>query len=355
MNSKKRRERKQLITICIFAGVLVLLVIAYFAVRGFVSDGEEAGNNNPSDVGQPGTFDIIDENYQKVTALEYGYNGETLKLHIENQKWVLDDDPEYPIDQAKIVEMSQAVSDYGGFAKIVYDKSRVSAYGIDDPALDVTVTYLNDDNTTRSRRFIIGAKNNATGYYYFYEQGDSYIYAVNDSMLKYFEFSKISLFADSQTPTPNASDIISLTVEYDGGTYEYDAERDGVIGSEDTDHPVKKIMESMPKEANLQYPDLAAYGVDEDELSKYGLDEPSLKIKLTYNERTSVSASDGNATAQLKREREFTYLFGDHFTEGEGDDAVEYVYVCEEGSKVVFKASVDRFDGIYSAASGSGE
>ncbi len=353
MNSKKRRERKQLITVIVVFAVLLALLAVYFVIRNTTAgEGSETGDNG-ADVGQSGTFQIIDEDYLEVTAIKYKYEGEELDLRLKDRRWVLEDDPKFPVEQATVIEMAQAISDYGGFAEIVYDESRRSAYGIDDPKLDVSVTY-SEDGKDRTRRFIMGAQNKTTGYYYFYEEGSSEIYAVNDSIMPYFSFLKADLLAETVPPTPQSKDILALTVEYDGGKFEFDAEKDGAVSGDEEDDPVNLIMSSMPKTANLQYPDLAAYGVDEDGLSEYGLDEPSLRIVLKYKEYSTVpTGEDGSSSAQISKDVEYVFLFGSLVTEGEGDDARELVYVAEEGSGTVYKVSADKFNGIYSAASGA--
>lgn len=354
MNSKKRRERKQMITLIVSAGVILLLMAVYFIIRNATSEGEDTDRVSP-DIGESGTFSIVEENYKNVTAISYKYGDVELSLHIEDSKWVLDDDTPFPVDQDKLIDMSQAISDYGGFGRIIYNEANAEAYGTNDPTLDITVTYYKDDgSSTYARRFIVGKKNTTTGYYYFYEPGNTYIYTVNDSLLPYYKYDKADLFAGTVTPTPNLSDIKLLTVEYDKGVYKFDAETDGEPADNDED-PVKRIMNSVPKEANMQYENLEAYGVGKDEMSKYGLDAPSLRVSLTYVEYSSITTSDGNSTAQISRDRDFTILFGDRVTEGEGESAREYVYVCVEGSDVVYKVDAERYEGIYSVVTGSEE
>lgn len=356
MNSKKRRERKQMITLAVVAAVVLLLVIVYFIVRNATSDGGEETQPKLPEIGETGTFTIVDENYMNVTSLSYKYNDTELKFHIEDSKWVLDEDTSFPLDQEKLVHMSQAISDFGGYGRYVYDKDRASSYGTDDPMFDISVTYIeNGGDSTHTRRFLIGKQNAVSGYYYFYEDGDKSIYTINDAIFQYFRYTKESLFAATAAPSPDAGDVIALTVEYDGGVYAYDAETDGVTDNEDSDSPVIKIMAAMPKSPQLQYGALEAYGADDEKYAEYGLADPAMRVVLKYKEYTSVSTSDGGSSAQMSKEQEFVMLFGDRFTVGEGDDAVEYVYVSEEGSGIVYRVVAEKFDAIHSAASGNEE
>ena len=352
MNSRKRKEIRQMITLAVTAAVIVALIIVYFVVSNAVSgDGEDTTPSQP-DIGTSGTFTIIDEDYTEITALSYTYEGSRVSMHIdENGKWVLDDDEKFPVNQEIVVNMSQAISDYGGYRQIIYDPANVSAYGTDDPLYEISATYYNGDDTTEThtRRFLIGNQNTLTGYYYFYEDGDSCIYAVEDKIFPYFSYSKTSLFSSAAVPTPDPEDIISMTVEFDGGEYRYSAD------DETTDiAPAKVVMENLPKQAQLRYADAADYGVSDADMAKYGLSEPSMRITLDYKEYTTVSASEGNTSAQMTKEKEFVMLFGDRFTEGEGDDAEEFVYMTDEGSGTVYKVYANRFDKLLAAVSDNG-
>lgn len=355
MNSKKRRERKQMITLAVVAAGILLLVIVYFLVRNAISDGSEDTKPSLPDIGESGTFTITEENYAYVTAISYKYNGEDMKFHIEDSKWVLDEDTSFPLDQEKLVHMSQAISDFGGYGRYLYNEDNRSSYGIDDPTLDISVTYYRSSgDSTYTRHFLVGKKNAVSGYYYFYEEGDTYIYTVSDGLFKYFNYDKTGLFAATATPSPDAKDIVALSVQYDGGVYEFDAKKDGAVG-DDAESPVVKIIGAVPKSPQLQYQALIAYGLDAKDLAEYGLDEPALRVEFTYNEYTSISTSNGGSSAQMAREKTFVMLFGDLVTVGEGDDAIEYVYVSAEGSGTVYRVLAERFNTIYSVVSEDGE
>lgn len=333
--------------------VIVLLIAAYFAISS-VMNGQTAETTDPAllpDVGMTGTFTVVDEDYTMMTALSYKYNSEEISLHVdESGKWVLDGDDKFPVNQETVGQMAQAISDYGGFARYNYDPARISAYGIEDPKFDIKATYYDGDEkgTTHSRHLTVGAQNSVSGYYYFYEEGDSYIYMVSDALFQYFSFDKAQLFSIVETPSPLLTDVISMSVEYDGGTFEYTAEN----GGDET--AANYVIENMPKQTQLYMSDVAEYGMSEADGSKYGLDDPSMKITITYKEYRSVSTAEGGTSAQISRERTFVMIFGDRTTENVDGKETEYVYMTDEGSGTVYKVRAYRFDGLLNAVSGNG-
>ncbi len=355
MNSKKRRERKQIITLAVSMAVIILLVVIYFIVRNAVNGGE--GNDTDDklgEIGELGSFTVVDEDYQKITKLSYKYNNETLNLHIEDGRWQLDGDKNFPVDQEKLVYMSQAISDYGGIQRFEYDEKNTSLYGFDDPKFDISATYIGEDGgEDRTRRFMIGNENKVTGYYYFYEDGGKYVYMVTDSIFKYFMYVKMDLFYGTKMPFPDVDDIIELEASFNDVSYKFNADQDTDIDIKDENSTLKRIMDSMPTSSQLSYPMVAEYGVDEPGLEKYGLKEPELTVRLKYKEYKSVSASDGGSSAQMAKEMEFVMQFGDFVTEGEGENAKTYVYACAKDTGIVYKIDAESYNGIYSAVKDS--
>ena len=121
MNSYKRRERKQIITIIVTFAVVLALIVVYNVVRNINSD---TSDDMPDDKGVEGTFQIIDEDYKNVSALSHVHDWEELKFKVVDGKWTLEDDPDFPLDQTTVSYMAAAISDYGGFRRIDYDPEK---------------------------------------------------------------------------------------------------------------------------------------------------------------------------------------------------------------------------------------
>lgn len=354
MNSKKRKERREIITLAVVCAVILVLIIVYFVVAKVVNgDPEETTGPSEPGPGQDGVFAITEEDFTLMTKLSYTVNGGTVSLHADALgRWALDDDEKFPVDQEKVVMMAQAISDFGGHRRYLYDGSLASDYGTDVPKLEITATYYNDTSlsTAHERHLILGSKETLNGNYYFYEPGSSYIYTVEDLLSQYFSYSKSDLFMVEPTPSPEPEDIVSLNFEYDGGSFAYSEGDDGLIET------ANAVMENVPKQNSLRFYDAAAYGLDASEKSEFGFDEPSAVFDLIYKEHRSA-ASEGSSSAVLTKEVKFSMYFGSRVTEEEDGKEVEYVYMYymtdEEYTGTVYKVRAYKFDALVNAASGS--
>ena len=356
MNSKKRKEKRQIITLAIVFASVIALAAVYFAVRGAVG-GEQAETSEGGDLSglsgwQDGTYTAISEDYKLMTKLSYTYDGETLSLYTSGEDWKLEGDEKFPVDTEKIIMMSQAISDFGGFRRIRYDSANKSAYGFDAPQLTVTATYLNssastDETDSHTVTSYVGKRNDVTGYYYFMTEGSSYAYMVSDALFEYFAYKKDGIFRNTSTPTPNASDINALSAESASGVYEYDAETDGKLEG-GSDHPALKISSALPRGAMFSLDTAVEYGADAAGLARYGLDDPAVNVAMTYTEYVEAPTSDGGSTARLPRYVSFELSFGDTFEE----DGVEYVYVTSGDSGIVYKTPASALHEIEDIISG---
>lgn len=358
MNSRKRKERKQIITLGICALAILLLIVVYSAVKN--ADRDESEESDTLELMDIGTFTIIDENYSLITALSYTYNGATLSFRIEDGKWVLDGEEDYPLDQEKLVYMSQAISDYGGYRRLTYKEGNDASYGFDDPLYDITATYYESSgDETYSRRYLIGDQNSLTGYYYFREVDSDYIYMVNDALFSYFAYSKNQLFESVSTPSPELSDIKSLKVitpekETDVEIPEAEAEADedgNIVYSS-----AERIMNVIHQKIKLNYSNNVDYGVGEAKMAEYGLDSSAMKIVIDYTYYREVSTEEGTSSAKVAYDAEFTLLLGARATvssvDSEGNETErEIVYVAVEGSDTVYSMSAEDYDEILDALS----
>ena len=366
MNSKKRKEIKQIVTLCVCAAVIIALVIVYSIIQNN-ADAEGEDTEALPDVGISGQFTIIDEDYTRITALSYDYINESLAFHVENSTWQLDGDAAFPVDQEKLIMMAQAISDYGGYRQMVYDSTKDSAYGFDDPLYKISATYLEDDDTTAyTREYMIGNKNNLTGYYYFHVTGDTSVYMVNDALFTYFNYIKKDIFKADSLPAPELDDIIDLTVDYNGTEQVLTPaeESDDTADTADTDtqspaDPVAVIMEALTQKVKLSYDTQIDYDVTDADVTEYGLDNPGLTLKLHYYDYEEVTTDTGISSAKIQKETNFSLHFGKtamlerEVKSMNGQtvtEQVEMVYVTVPGSSIVYAVEAAVLDTVKDAA-----
>ncbi len=362
MNSRKRKERKQMLTVAIFAAVLLLLIVVYFIITNTINgaDGGETTDTDPlMDIG---TFTVIDENYAELTAISYTYAGETLTFNLSGTSWVLEDDPDFPADQVKLAYMAQAVSDYGGFRRIEYTDASIENYGFDEPKFDISATYTDEKGESHTNRIRIGDQNSLTGYYYFYLDGSDYVYMVNSSLFEYFSYSKLALFTSYETPDPDVEDMLALSISSPNlDADKIDIEIPEAAAEEDENgkieySPAENIMSALYHDLHLDANHCVAYGVTDEEASKYGLDLPVLTVELDYLRYQVVSTEEGTSDAEISFEDSFTVYFGDKFTETATDEdgketTLEKIYFTSAyNTEIVYSADYAAYLEILAAA-----
>lgn len=358
MNSKKRKERKQMITVAIAAAVLLLLIVVYFAVTNAVNG---TGNDTDTESTEPamdiGTFTVADEDYSDLTALSYTYSGETLSFELSGDKWILSDDPDFPIDEEKLFYMAQSVSDYGGFRRLNYTESSIEDYGFDEPVFDISATYTDEDGT-HTNRFRIGDQNALTGYYYFYEDGSDYVYMVNNAIFTYFSYVKADLFVSYDVPDPDVEDITAMTLTKGETVVELEIPESAATENEDgtiTYSAVEQVMATLFYDLHLEYRYSVDYSVTDEEKASYGLETPSLSVKLDYIRYQDVTTEEGTSSAQISYDDTFTVHFGDKFTvtgtdEDGNETETEKIYYMTEYSDVVYSVSYASYLEILASA-----
>lgn len=323
MNSYKRKERKQIITIIVTFAVVLALIVVYNVVRNMNIDDSD---DSTDDGGVAGTFQIIDEDYKNVSALSYIHDGEELKFKVVDGKWTLADDPDFPLDQTTVSYMAGAISDYGAYRKFEYNSEKSSDYGFDNPTYKISVTYYDKDKDSfRTRSYVIGSKNPVTGYYYFHEDGDKYLYSINDALFQYFDYTKKELFSADKIPDPDIDDIVDITAEYNGETYVLEPrdETDETNTTDDSDaskdekYPVESLMDTLTRDINLSYETCVEYTKSEGDSEKYGFDEPALRLTIHYKEYEKVDAESGSSEATIVKDKSCTLIFGSVVTPAE--------------------------------------
>lgn len=360
MNSKKRKERKQMITVAVAAAILLLLIVVYFAVTNTIGSGDKTDTTDTQPLMDIGTFTVADEDYTELTALSYTYQGETISFELSEDCWIISDDPEFPLDEAKLFYMAQSISDYGGFRRLNYTEDSITAYGFDKPLFDITATYTNDEGTY-SNRFRIGNQNALTGYYYFYQDGSDYVYMVNNAIFAYFSYTKADLFVSYDVPDPDVEDITAMTVTSGDSVIELEIPESAATKNEDGTinySPVEKIMAALFFDLHLEYRYAVDYSVTDEEKVTYGLDSPSLSVKLDYIRYQDVTTESGTSGAQISFDDTFTVHFGNKFTEitemgSSEDDAAEgkeKIYYMTEYSDVVYSVDYATYLEIIAAA-----
>lgn len=143
--------------------------------------------------------------------IQYTYQGETLTLDYDSGRWTLEEDPDYHLDESACNTMVTALAALNAKRQLTAQPGE--DYGLNDPAVTVTVTAAGETNT-----FAFGAENTVTGDLYVQKAGDDAVYAVPGNKAACFELTKADLFGSFNPAGLTVSALEKVSVTTGSGT-----------------------------------------------------------------------------------------------------------------------------------------
>lgn len=143
--------------------------------------------------------------------IQYTYQGETLTLDYDSGRWTLEEDPDYHLDESACNTMVTALAALNAKRQLTAQPGE--DYGLNDPAVTVTVTAAGETNT-----FVFGAENTVTGDLYVQKAGDDAVYAVPGNKAACFELTKADLFGSFNPAGVTVSALEKVSITTGSGT-----------------------------------------------------------------------------------------------------------------------------------------
>ncbi len=297
--------------------VLVIMIGASFAAVKMNSDSQNENSEESS---------IFTLDTDKVSALSWTYQGETISFSHSDDGWHNSNASDFPVDKTYIDNMLSALSDVKS-DKTIESVEDLSEYGLDEPACTITVAMDGDT------KLLIGNETGIGGERYFYT-GDGNVYLVDTALLDSFSYGLYDLV--KKEDIPDMSKLSSFRVDSDtqliidylensGLTYSDDYVwflRDGdsylTLDTELTDDFVRTV-------TGLSWGECVNYNADDSALTGYGLSAPSAVVTVNYVEG---SDTDSENSTTKENSAEFVLEIG-----GYVDDSC---YARISGSKMIY-------------------
>lgn len=174
-----KKQKKQLITMVVFLG---FLIISYFALGAY----NDAQANKEDE--QQETIVVTDFNEENVVAFSYTYEEESNSFTKTDDVWSYDADATFDVDESIVEDMLSDVAYLT--AQDYFDAyESIDNYGLDAPQMTVSMTFA-DGSTVK---LMLGDYNDIVGTYYLMLEGDSNLYVVDSTLLDTFEVSYADL------------------------------------------------------------------------------------------------------------------------------------------------------------------
>jgi hypothetical protein len=199
LKTKKKRKGTGLIVAVV---ILAALIGAYFLV-GYQQKKQSEKKTEVSDAEKSATqaalpFSAAEDGIQSFSVVNA--NG-TFTFVKDGDNWTLQEDPSFTLDQDTVTEKVKTIADLSVTRKLE-DPDKLSAYGLDQPQVTVTVTKTDGG----SYQILFGSENSqSSSYYMMYGGKEDTVYTVYSETEGDFSFQKDDLAKQKDTDTAATS------------------------------------------------------------------------------------------------------------------------------------------------------
>ncbi len=319
-------------TLCLLVGAMVLLLVAYFGIRGFNKNQEKKAEKEAK------ASEIYLTKMEDVTEIRYNIgNGEQAFVkEADSDNWEVEAQPDFPLAQTY---PEQIASDFGTLKaeRELKDADQLSDYGLEDPVYTVELS----DSKGNTHQLSIG---NVTGDTYYAMVDDSQtVYTVSAAVMEDLQYSLEEMAQLDQVPSIGSGNLVEETITKAGSQTTYSAD------NKDDSEAVATVIGGL---GALTLDTVENYTVQPEELASYGLDEGNrTQVDAVYSTSTDSDAGETDeaepATSDFDSENSDTGN-SDSDTSGKEKTYTLYIgtqaedgttYVMPKGSGIVYKVT----------------
>lgn len=231
---------------------------------------------------------------ETVTSLQWEYR-EDLTFHRDGEGWVYEESDAFPVDGSYLEAILAALSQVDSY-KTIENIENWDTYGLEIPVCTISLTA----DTTYD--LAIGIETTLGGQRYF-SIGDGRVYLVDSTILEPFQYTLYDLIAPQEMPQVEQVTAMTVTTPEGSYTLRYDPDSgrtysdDYVWFWEDTALDTGEAESLIGVVTQLSLSQCENYQAQD--LSQYGLEEPSLSVTVYDNGVESytlpISAPEGGS------------------------------------------------------------
>lgn len=345
MTKRKKRNAITLVSLLLALSALIGLYVWYGNKTAATDDSQETENITLA------TLDTA-----KVTDIHYIGSDVDINLTLTEGNWTSKEEPERPINQDNVNSMLSVISEINAYQTVVKSPDNLSEYGLDSPYAYIQAT-LEDGSTVK---LLLGDEIITAEGYYAMVNDDPAVYLVTINYGSGLHLNNFDLTEIEKAPEITAQNITYLSVDNRDNEdvelkYNDKATLDNSGSSLYTWQVLKPYDNGYSADSSLIATLAANYTTFDfldcvdykgDDLSKYGLDQPTATINIGYFVETSAASttpSTDSSTAltteasTTKTDKEYKIYIGDKNDDGD-------YYVKSEGSHMVYTLSASTVD-----------
>lgn len=243
-------------------GVLILLLIAYFALQAWNNRQEEKSE-------EASNVQVTDIDPDDITAMRFDVGNGEMQFEKEDGTWYYTPDRDFPLAQSYPDDMTKALGQITADRELT-DGDELSAYGLEEPVYTVEVTQ--SDGTVTNIYF-----GNTTGDYYYVTVNDTgVVYTVSTTVIEDLTYTLDDMAQLDDYPSIGSGNLVREVITQNGETTTYDSE------NEDQEEDIASVAGGL---GAVTLSEAADYSVADEDLAGFGLDEDArITVEATYTQ-----------------------------------------------------------------------
>lgn len=283
MKTKKKKKGKGLVLAVL---ILIILLALYFVIDRVQKESEKESETEETEIKLP--VSVTKEELSRVTVKN---QETTMTFEKSDDAWIYKEDGDFPVDETALETKLNKLTSLS-VDRMLESPEDLSEYGLDEPALEITV--MKTDGTSFTLH--IGDKNSSTNDYYMKVDDGADVYTVAGSSISAFEMEPYDVALSDGFPTIDSDSIRSIDVDKEDESIEFAPDESGVswkmkAGEENEEAVSSTAMEDITGAVTgLTYNDFVDYKGDD--LARYGLDDPKAVITVVTEETEAGTESE---------------------------------------------------------------
>lgn len=269
----------------ILLGVLAALLGSYRLVDRATQRAEVSA--------EAGSFDLVERSADELNAIAWTNEGVEYRFVREEAGWAKDGDAAFPVNQQAVEEMAERLTSLQADRRL-RDVEKMEDYGFSEDSFAVTAEWTDGETS----RYVLGdATPFGDGWYLRIDGEDTVVYTAGASLEAMFAERDIDLAELEEIGSvENAAalqvgDGLELVYRAQGSDFDPDQHWYGADGEPMDDAGVEALLIDID---SLQWQELRAVNVAEEEMAQYGLDDGSATlIRVTGDDGARVDICIG--------------------------------------------------------------
>ena len=289
---------------------------------------------------------ILQVSPDTVTALSWNHEGETLSF-TKDDSWHYAGDEEFPVSAEKLEDMLEAFNGLAAAFRIE-EVEDYGQYGLETPVCTIDFTAgdqsyqvkLGDYSKMDDQRYV--------------DIGDGNVYLVlQDPMMEFdlgirsvIDNDRVTYLDQAKKITFTGEESYTILREPENGSSHreedlYFAQKDGKLLPLDT----TRVEDYLSNLTLMELTDYQSYTASQEDLTKYGLDQPELTVQVEYEklDRGEPTGETETATIYIGRNQEALQTYEEQLQKEETPEPVP-AYARVGDSEIIYELLISDYD-----------